>query len=82
MSRIPNDIADLPPYVRAVFFRQYAREAESLAHKSRGSEGQASYRAIAEQWHALAEQADMVSGLYDLVPSPVRIVQASASPRL
>lgn len=72
MGRIANDVAELPPHMQAVFFRQFAREADSLAHKSASPEGQESYRGLAEQWRALAELLDSENELHDFGGSPIR----------
>ena len=56
-ARMDNYFADLPPYMQAVCFRQFAREADLLAHKSASPAGE-EYRQRAELWRSLAEQVD------------------------
>lgn len=58
MSMLSTAIADFPPDIRAVLFRQFARDAESIADETETSDGQASYRLIAANWRVLAERWD------------------------
>jgi len=58
MARMRNDAAQLPAHMRAVFYRQCARDAECQAHKCPNLETRESYRRLAELWLVLAEQAD------------------------
>ena len=57
MTRMSNYVADLPPHMQAVCFRQFAREADSLARESGRPAGQ-EYRQRAQLWRSLAEQVD------------------------
>ena len=61
MARMANEVAGLPPHMRAVFYREFAREADSKAHKSPTAEARDSYTLLADQWRALAEQMDALS---------------------
>lgn len=70
MSRVTNDLAELPPHMQAVFFRQFAREADLLAHKSTSPERQQWYRSLSELWRAFAEVMDEKNDLYEFVTSP------------
>ena len=77
MARVANDLADLPRHMQAVFFRQFAREADSLAHKSPIPERKMSYRRLADLWRTFADVMDEENDLYEFVTSPagqVRIV--------
>jgi hypothetical protein len=65
--------------MQAVFLRQFAREAESLAHQSTDPERQASSRRYAEQWRALAEELDAANEAYDFDRTWLRPAEASAS---
>jgi hypothetical protein len=79
MARITNDVAELPPHMRAVFYRQFAREADSLAHKCPSPENAESYRHLAEQWRALAGQMDAATDFPDLAGFAVHPLHISAS---
>ena len=61
MARMTNDAAELPPHMRAVLYRQFARDAEYRAHKCCAPEARESYRRLAELWRSLAEQMDAAS---------------------
>jgi len=56
MDRAIGELAGLPPHERAVCYRQFAKQAEDWAEKS--PECRESYRFLAEQWNALADQID------------------------
>jgi hypothetical protein len=56
MGRATAELGDLPPHERAVCYRQFAKQAEGWAEKS--PECRDSYRLLAEQWNALADQID------------------------
>jgi hypothetical protein len=79
MARITNDVAELPPHMRAVFYRQFARDADSLAHKCPSPENAESYRHLAGQWRALAEQMDAATDFPDLAAFAVHPLHISAS---
>ena len=78
MARMTNDIAELPPHMQAVFYRQFAREAELLSHKSGPSEGQAWYADLAEHWRAVAEQADAENDPCEFATPPARSAHAGS----
>jgi hypothetical protein len=73
MSRVPNDLAELPLHMQAVFYRQFAREAESFAHKVGSPEGQAKYRDLATKWREMAEALDEENEFRDLTRTRVRV---------
>jgi hypothetical protein len=77
MSRIRNDTTGLPAHMRAVFYRQYARDAECMAHKCPSLETSESYRRLAQLWLALAEQMDEASGIPGAAPSPIEPLHLS-----
>jgi hypothetical protein len=52
--------------MRAVFYRQFAREADSMAHKCSTPETRNSYRQLAIQWRSLAEQMDDMNDFPDI----------------
>jgi hypothetical protein len=79
MARTTNDVAELPPHMRAVFYRQFAREADSLAHKCPSPENAESYRHLAEQRRALAEQMDAATDFPDLAGFAVHPLHISTS---
>ena len=58
MARMRNDAAEIPAHMRAVLYRQYARDAEYSAHKSPTLDTRQSYRCLAELWRILAEEMD------------------------
>ncbi|HXI99597.1 MAG TPA: hypothetical protein VNH44_00145 [Micropepsaceae bacterium] len=70
MARVANDLAELPPHMQAVFFRQFAREADLLAHKSTDRDRQAWYIRLSELWRAFAEVMDEKNDLYERVCAP------------
>jgi hypothetical protein len=55
--------------MRAVLYRQFARDAEYSAHRCSTLETRESYRRLAELWHALGEQMDAAPE----VPSGTRV---------
>jgi hypothetical protein len=79
MARMTNDAAELPSHMRAVFYRQFAREAECLAHKCPTPETSQSYRHLAELWLALAEQMDAASDSPNVAGLAVHPLHLSAS---
>jgi hypothetical protein len=62
MSRTPNDLAGLPAHVQAVFFREFAREAELMAHKAHSQEIKIRYGRLAQMWLSCADELDQNSG--------------------
>jgi hypothetical protein len=70
MGCVPKDLADLPPHMQAVFFRQFAREADLLAHTSPCRGRQARFRRLAELWRTFAAAADEENRLYEFLTPP------------
>jgi hypothetical protein len=82
MARMANEAAGLPPHMRAVFYRQFARDAEAMAHKCLAEDTRDSYRQLAEQWRLLAEQMDAISDPPDFAGSDVHPLNVSYSHRM
>jgi hypothetical protein len=77
MTRVANDFAGLPLHMQAVFYWQFSREAESLAHQAGSPETQAKYQKLAVVWRDLAEALDEENEFRDLSRTRVRVVPAS-----
>ena len=82
MARMANEAAGLPPHMRAVFYRQFARDAESMAHKCLTPETSESYLQLAEQWRILAEQMDAMTDFPDFANSGTQAARISHAQRI
>lgn len=79
MSRVANDLVELPLHVQAVYFRQFAREAEWLGHMAGNAERDASYQLVARYWRAVADKLDVEEDYQELSDIFGRCIEAHRS---